>query len=618
MGQAPSPKAIQLSESGGQPESKARPESGRRGPGEKNIEAKCIACNKGKRKGIPPKARWKEEQKEKTQGSRELRKEESESGTRGGCVATEMKGKENRADIAPNSGGTVAVPVQGCARPRSIFKGIKGSTKSAAGVAPKMPVACLSGIPRDLAQAGTVQRVAPTGSGINPRSISNEINQQVLHSKYKFKENAPLKEYLRQRVPAFREVHTLREMLTMLKDIIRDNFLFDENNPSMIDGDPPLEAALGKREVSVNEIRSVVHRQLTLVEVCPGPLAVNVLAGGMAMLTGAVSAPRAEGRTAPGLVSTPNGGAIMDFRRIPSGSIVTLEEVRAAGSAPGERTRIIGTVTYVPQARGNGDMAPPQPETGQGRGGVPVVQASTVPGVPGVRAPMASQGPDAAGASRLSREAAANIRQIIVTLTLLLANAGQSDGLLAYDCRNVRGAVRSYALTPLEGCWMEQAQHPAPEPQNGRILWMRDGARFPVICCKMTETTMRADCDVTGRVGPWKVTTSEKQVPIGPMSCLEMLISREVVLFNRTMTLTAKGTAMEVLEERINYSSKGNCPSPKKRNAAREAYAKLTVRRIMVWEHKATESLIKKTITMGTSWPAGWTPWRAPTSGITP
>jgi hypothetical protein len=101
---------------------------------------------------------------------------------------------------------------------------------------------------------------------------------------------------------------------------------------------------------------------------------------------------------------------------------------------------------------------------------------------------------------------------------------------------------------------------------------MRDGACFPVIRCKMTETTMRADCNAAGRAGPWKVIVSEKQVPIGPMSCLEISISRKVVLFNCTMTLTAKGTSMEILEERVNYGLKGNSPGPEGRNAFREAY----------------------------------------------
>jgi hypothetical protein len=81
----------------------------------------------------------------------------------------------------------------------------------------------------------------------------HEISQQILNSKYKFKEGAPLKEYLRQRIPNFRDTCTLREVLTMLKEIIRDNLLFDENNPSMIVGDAPLETALGKKEVDVTD-----------------------------------------------------------------------------------------------------------------------------------------------------------------------------------------------------------------------------------------------------------------------------------------------------------------------------------------------------------------------------
>ncbi len=78
----------------------------------------------------------------------------------------------------------------------------------------------------------------------------------------KFKEGAPLMEYLRQRVPNFGEAYTLREVLTMLKEITRDNLLFDESNPSMIVGDAPLEAALGRREVDVNEIRGVRLRAM--------------------------------------------------------------------------------------------------------------------------------------------------------------------------------------------------------------------------------------------------------------------------------------------------------------------------------------------------------------------
>ncbi len=122
------------------------------------------------------------------------------------------------------------------------------------------------------------------------------------------------------------------------------------------------------------------------------------------------------------------------------------------------------------------------------------------------------------------------------------------------DCRNVRGAVEPYALTPQEECWWELPQFPMPEPRSGRILWMRDAAQFPVARSKMTKTVMRADCRIAGETGPWRVIAFEKQVPIGPVSCLEISSSSKVILFYRTLSLTAIGTATETLEERINHS----------------------------------------------------------------
>jgi hypothetical protein len=78
--------------------------------------------------------------------------------------------------------------------------------------------------------------VTPSGNdGGSSRGILHEINQQYLRLKYKFKEGVPLKEYLQQIVPNLGETYTLREVLTWLKEIIRDNLLFDENNPSIYD-----------------------------------------------------------------------------------------------------------------------------------------------------------------------------------------------------------------------------------------------------------------------------------------------------------------------------------------------------------------------------------------------
>ncbi len=103
----------------------------------------------------------------------------------------------------------------------------------------------------------------------------------------------------------------------------------------MIVGDAPLEAALGKKKVHVNEIRGVVQQQLMLVEASQGPLSARMLAGAMV-------------------------------------------SERAARSNP----------------------------------------------------------------------PASSISQIIVTLTLLLASAGPTNGFLAYSCDKLRSTVAGYALTP--------------------------------------------------------------------------------------------------------------------------------------------------------------------------
>jgi hypothetical protein len=131
-------------------------------------------------------------------------------------------------------------------------------------------------------------------AGPRRRPWSRSTNSTYLRSKYKFKEGAPLKEYLQRRVSNFREPCTLAEVLTRLKDIIRDNLLFDERNPAMIVGDAPLEAALKKKKVHVNNIRSVVIQQLTMVEARQGPWNPAMLIGGMTRLERAPISPRPE------------------------------------------------------------------------------------------------------------------------------------------------------------------------------------------------------------------------------------------------------------------------------------------------------------------------------------
>jgi hypothetical protein len=283
---------------------------------------------------------------------------------------------------------------------------MEGARKDAEGTKEEsiqMPVACVSGVLREPARTGTIERMNLTGSGNEgPQGIMHEINQQILRSKHKFKEGAPLKEYLQQKVPSLRDTCTLWEVLTMLKEVIRDNLLFDENKPSMIVGDALLEAALGKKEVHVNEIRGVVQRQLVLVEASQGPLGEDMLAGSLAIERAAPSNPRLETRAVTTQANIPSG-RVVDFSGIPSGSVVTLRP------APNDSSRIIGTVSYVPPQRGNGSAAPSQPAAGQDGRRAPATTTPVASNFTGVRVRPLNREPGAAGGSRLSREAAASI-----------------------------------------------------------------------------------------------------------------------------------------------------------------------------------------------------------------
>ena len=93
-----------------------------------------------------------------------------------------------------------------------------------------------------------------------------EINRQILDSFYIFKTEAPLKNYIREQTGSIREHFKLSEILTILKNIIARNFLFDMRNPAIITCDEPLEVALDMKALHCIEIREIVYRQL--IRVC--------------------------------------------------------------------------------------------------------------------------------------------------------------------------------------------------------------------------------------------------------------------------------------------------------------------------------------------------------------
>ncbi len=133
-----------------------------------------------------------------------------------------MQGKENRSVVIPAPEMTADTPVaEGSETQRALREAQKSAEDPKRGDT-QAPVACVTGVPRGPVSVGELARVTPPrNGGRTPPETLHEINQQYLKSRYKFKEGALLKEYLRQRVPNLGETCTLLEVLTWLKEIIR-------------------------------------------------------------------------------------------------------------------------------------------------------------------------------------------------------------------------------------------------------------------------------------------------------------------------------------------------------------------------------------------------------------
>jgi hypothetical protein len=111
----------------------------------------------------------------------------------------------------------------------------------------------------------------------------------------------------------------------------------------MIVGDAPLEAALRKKRVHVNEIRNVVQQQLMMAEARQGPLSAAMLAGGMTYLgrVHVIPHPEAWATTTP--TSTPNV-RVVSLTEVAAGPVVLYSP------APGD-SQVIGTVSFTPPPR---------------------------------------------------------------------------------------------------------------------------------------------------------------------------------------------------------------------------------------------------------------------------
>ena len=92
-----------------------------------------------------------------------------------------------------------------------------------------------------------------------------ELNQNLLNTLFKFNPLSKLKRFLSDKTGVEKALYSLAEILTILKNIIRGEGMFDHANPSVIICSPELERALNMKALHVTEIRDLVLSQITKV-----------------------------------------------------------------------------------------------------------------------------------------------------------------------------------------------------------------------------------------------------------------------------------------------------------------------------------------------------------------
>eukprot|EP00092_Neocalanus_flemingeri_P016378 GFUD01017727.1.p1 GENE.GFUD01017727.1~~GFUD01017727.1.p1 ORF type:complete len:362 (+),score=72.82 GFUD01017727.1:183-1268(+) len=96
-------------------------------------------------------------------------------------------------------------------------------------------------------------------------SMPAELNNNLLNTLYEFQPLSKLKTFLIHKTGVEYPCYSLAEILTILKDVIRGEGLFDEANPSVILCSEELEEALNMKALHVTEIRDLVLSQVTKV-----------------------------------------------------------------------------------------------------------------------------------------------------------------------------------------------------------------------------------------------------------------------------------------------------------------------------------------------------------------
>ena len=87
-----------------------------------------------------------------------------------------------------------------------------------------------------------------------------------LEDLYRFRDTSTLKNYIIHKRPTWNIIFLLKDLLLLVRDIIRDEGLFDNNNPAIIMCDTALEQALNMKALHVTQIRAIIVSNLLHVE----------------------------------------------------------------------------------------------------------------------------------------------------------------------------------------------------------------------------------------------------------------------------------------------------------------------------------------------------------------
>ena len=92
-----------------------------------------------------------------------------------------------------------------------------------------------------------------------------EANRKLLNSVYEFRPSSKLYNIVIKKGGFRKKYFTLAEILTILKNYIRRDGLYDEENPTVIICSMELESSFGKKTLHLSEVRTLTLKHLIKV-----------------------------------------------------------------------------------------------------------------------------------------------------------------------------------------------------------------------------------------------------------------------------------------------------------------------------------------------------------------